>query len=120
MLPCCADQGVGVLAYSPLARGFLARPAGPPSQRAQDEEPEWDENGVEVRAALDRVAADRGLPPARIALAWVLAKVSACIVGATKLHQLDDVLAALDVTLTADEMDALERPYRPRRPFGYS
>ena len=122
MLPCCADQGVGVLAYSPLARGFLARPAGPPSRRAhdEDEKAERHDNDVDVRAALDRVAAGRGLAPARIALAWVLSKVDACIIGATKLHHLDDVLAALDITLTADEVAALEHPYRPRQPFGYS
>jgi len=122
MLPCCADQGVGVLAYSPLARGFLARPAGPLSRRAhdEDEKAERDPNDVEVRAALDRVAAERGLPPARIALAWVLSKISACIVGATKLQHLADALAALDVTLTAEEMATLEDPYKPRQPFGYS
>jgi len=122
MLPCCADQGVGVLAYSPLARGFLARPAGPPSRRSQEEESERDPNDVEVRSALDRVAAERGLPPARIALAWVLSKptISACIVGATKRQHLDDAVAALDVTLTAEEVEALECPYRPRQPFGYS
>jgi aryl-alcohol dehydrogenase-like predicted oxidoreductase len=120
MLPCCADQGVGILAYSPLARGFLARAGGPPSRRAQDENPERDDNDFEVLAALDRVAAERGLPPARIALAWVLSRVNAYIVGATKPHHLDDALSALDVTLTAEEVEELERPYRPHRLSGYS
>jgi aryl-alcohol dehydrogenase-like predicted oxidoreductase len=118
MLPLCADQGVGVVAYSPLARGFLARAAAQRTKRMQDEETERDDNDVEVRAALDRVAAERGLPPARVALAWALSKVDACIVGATKPHHLDDALET--VTLTPAEMDALERPYRPHRLVGYS
>jgi aryl-alcohol dehydrogenase-like predicted oxidoreductase len=72
--------------------------------------------------ALREVAADRGLPPARIALAWLLSKpaVSAPIVGATRLAHLDDALAALEVTLDPQEVTRLEGPYRPRALYGYS
>ncbi|MEV4517558.1 aldo/keto reductase [Dactylosporangium sp. NPDC049525] len=128
MIPFCRDQGVGVVPYSPLARGMLARtrqPDGAPATtRAvaeRDSRPTFD-NDLEVVGALAAVADNRGLPPARIALAWLQSKpaVSASIVGVTRPGQLEDALAALDISLTADEVAALEAPYRPRPLYGYA
>jgi aryl-alcohol dehydrogenase-like predicted oxidoreductase len=202
MVPLCAYQGVGVLPYSPLARGLLARvdsagdaaarvdsardaaardvsardaaardvstrgsgqAAGsatahtavgdsaaeaPANARAATAGPTVDapasaraaaspvttareaaEQGrrtvaddAPVIEALHRVAAARGLPPARIALAWLLSRpgVTAPIIGATKPRHLDDALAAVDLRLTADEVVALEEHYRPHEPYGYN
>jgi 1-deoxyxylulose-5-phosphate synthase len=127
MLPLCRDQGVGVIPWSPLARGRLARPAAEKTERS-----ETDKFGqylfrktVEAdRAVIDRVgeiAAARGLPRARVALAWLLAKpgITAPIVGATKPEQLDDAIAALDVMLDADEIKRLEEPYVPHSVVGF-
>jgi aryl-alcohol dehydrogenase-like predicted oxidoreductase len=119
MLPFCADQGVGVLPWSPLARGRLARAWDATSARS-----ETDDFGRRLyrnddRKIVDRVsdiAAQRGLPRAQVALAWVLAKpgITAPIVGATRPGHLDDAIAALDVVLTADEIAAVEEPYLTR------
>jgi 1-deoxyxylulose-5-phosphate synthase len=127
MLPFCADQGVGVLPYSPLARGLLARAASGPAdtlrggtdQIAADHH---DDNDAEILSVLRDIAARRGVPPAQVALSWLLGRpaVTAPIVGATKMGHLDDAFAALDLTLDADEVAALENPYRPRVPFGYN
>jgi len=129
MLPLCRDQGVGVLPYSPLARGLLARglpddgssSGAPASVRARDEAQSLDDADAAVVRAVETVAATRGVPPARVALAWVFGRpgVTAPIVGATRIDQLDDVLAAADLALTDAEVAALEAPYRPRAPYGY-
>jgi aryl-alcohol dehydrogenase-like predicted oxidoreductase len=105
MIPLCADQGIGVIPWSPLARGRLARP--------------WDERASTDRAA---VAAARGLPRAQVALAWLLAKpgVTAPIIGATKPHHLDDAVAALSIKLTPEEISRLEEPYLPHPVLGFS
>jgi aryl-alcohol dehydrogenase-like predicted oxidoreductase len=122
MLPQCLDQGVGALPWSPLARGLLAgrrRGAGERSLRAETDplqESLYDHPGDDaVLDALDEVAAARGLPPARIALAWLLSRpaVSAPIVGATRPEQLDDAIAAVELELAADELARLEAPYVP-------
>jgi aryl-alcohol dehydrogenase-like predicted oxidoreductase len=128
MLPLCRDRGVGVIPWSPLARGRLARAA----EGAATSRSETDKFGKLLyrrtedadRAVIDRVgeiAAARGLPRAQIALAWLLAKpaVTAPIVGATKLEQLDDALAAVDVTLSPDEIAKLEEPYAPHPVSGF-
>lgn len=129
MIPFCADQGVGVLPYSPLARGLLAgtreRDGLPRTPRAMAEQTagsRQDDNDFDVVAALRSVAAERALPPARIALAWLLGKptVSAPIVGATKPDRLDDALAAVELTLGPEEVARLEAPYRPHAVYGYS
>ncbi|GAM96691.1 L-fuco-beta-pyranose dehydrogenase [alpha proteobacterium U9-1i] len=127
MLPLCLDQGVGVIPWSPQARGRLARPAGEITQRAQT-----DEFGKYLfkrtedadRAVIDKVgeiAAARGLPRAHIALAWVLAKpgVAAPIVGATKPEHLKDAVSALEVKLNVEEIAALEAPYIPHKVVGF-
>jgi aryl-alcohol dehydrogenase-like predicted oxidoreductase len=129
MIPFCADQGVGILPYSPLARGLLAgtRERGglghtPRAIAEQSENWGKDDNDFDIVDALRSVAGEHGLPPAQIALAWLLGKqpVSAPIVGVTKSHHLDDALAAADLTLSDEDVARLETPYRPHAPYGYS
>jgi 1-deoxyxylulose-5-phosphate synthase len=119
MLPFCLDQGVGVIPWSPLARGRLTRPWHSTTSRSQTDEYGKNLYSDEDEAIVDavaRVASTRGVPPAQVALAWVLAQpaVSAPIVGATKPHHLDDAVAALDLTLTQVELDQLTSPYTVR------
>jgi len=127
MLPLCADEGVGVLVWSPLARGRLTRPWGERTARSENDRygdklfehtREADRGVVE---ALAGVARARNLPSAQVALAWLLQKspVAAPIIGATKAAHLDDAVAALDVTLAADEIAALEAPYEPHAIVGF-
>lgn len=126
MLPLCVDQGVGVIPWSPLARGRLARPWGQHTPRIDTDAfgkqlfAHTEANDAEVAAALARVAAARGAPLAQVALAWVLAKpgVTAPIVGVSAPAQLADAVAALDIELTTDEIAALEAPYRPHPVVG--
>jgi aryl-alcohol dehydrogenase-like predicted oxidoreductase len=129
MIPFCSDQGVGVLPYSPLARGLLAgtrERSGlrrtPRAIAEQEAGSSQEDNDFDIVDALHSVAIQRALPPARIALAWLLSKppVSAPIVGATRPDHLDDALAAVDLTLTTEEAAKLETPYRPHAPYGYS
>jgi aryl-alcohol dehydrogenase-like predicted oxidoreductase len=116
LLPLCADQGVGSIPYSPLAKGRLGQPWGRQTRRADTDrvaqalERSTDSTLVD---AVEAVAADRGVPMAQIALAWLLTKpiVSAPIVGATKPHHLTDAVAAVDLDLTEDEIRRLEEPY---------
>ena len=125
MIPFCADQGVGVLPYSPLARGLLAgtrdRGGVRHTPRAIVEQTE-DDKDFDVVDALREVAAGHGRPPAQVALAWLLGKpaVSAPIVGVTKPGHLDDAIAAAELTLGDEDVSRLEAPYRPRAPYGYS
>ena len=129
MLPLCGAEGVGVLPWSPLARGRLAR--------------SWDERGATRRAGsdefgsklysrtedadravvdqVDGIARARGVPRARVALAWLLAKpaVTAPIIGATAPHHLEDALAALDLELSPGEIASLEEPYVPHPILGH-
>ena len=119
-----ADQGVGSIPYSPLAKGRLARPFGEHTKRFDNDPVGRAHFGDGDRAIVDAVAAvaeARGIPMAQVALAWVLHNpvVSAPIVGATKSHHLADAVAALDVALTDDEIAALEGAYTPRMPVGY-
>ena len=119
MIPLCLDQGVGLTPYSPLAKGRAARPWGEQTARASTDavakafDRDVDQPVVE---AIHTIAGARGVPMAQIALAWVLSKpvVSFPIVGATKPHHLRDAVAALDITLTDDEVTALEEPYTPQ------
>ena len=121
LMAMCADMGVGLVPYSPQGKGRLARPWGEQSLRStvdkvvQSFDSPLDEPVVD---AVQQVAEARGVTMARVALAWVLANpgVSAPIVGATKDHHLPDAVAALDLTLTPDEIQALEAPYTPHGP----
>jgi aryl-alcohol dehydrogenase-like predicted oxidoreductase len=122
MLPLCEDQGVAVIPWSPLARGMLAgtrSKLGDSStsrsssdgldQILYDQPSDW-----EVVEAVKSVAAERGEPAARVALAWLMSRpaVTAPIVGATKLRHLDDAIAAVELELSAEEIAALEAPYK--------
>src|ERR1700722_9315984 len=124
MLPLCLDQGVGVIPWSPLARGFLAggraNPGEGNTERARNDESAsrlyYREPDHAVVAALETIAKARGVPNMQVALAWVLRNpaITAPIVGTTKPNQLDDALGALNLTLTDDEVAALEAPYQPK------
>jgi aryl-alcohol dehydrogenase-like predicted oxidoreductase len=121
MLPLCADQGVGVIPWSPLARGVLAR-AGAATATARTGSDEridalYDpENDKLILDRVAKVAADRELPAAQVALAWLLHQpgVTAPIVGATKNRHVDDAVAAVSVTLSESELAFLQELYRPR------
>ncbi len=124
MLGLLADQGVGSIPWSPLAKGRLARPWGQQTARSEtDATARWvlPHDDKPIADAVQGVAEQHGVPMAQVALAWVLRNpvVSAPIVGATKEHHLADAAAALDVTLADDEIRALEEPYTPRQPTGY-
>jgi len=129
MLPLCISEGIGVIPWSPLARGKLARPW---EEKPSTTRGETDEFGKTLYAratdadhvVVDRVqelAKKRGLPMAQIALAWHLHKpgVTSPIVGATKAQHLTDAIAAVDVELSADEIKALEEPYIPHAVAGF-
>jgi aryl-alcohol dehydrogenase-like predicted oxidoreductase len=127
MIPFCADQALGVLPYSPLARGLLAGTRDPAgggrTARAAAEETDSirrSDNDVEVVNALRSVAAERGAPAAQVALSWLLSKPAVCapILGVTKPRHLHDAVAALDLTLHQRELERLEAPYRPQEPYG--
>jgi 1-deoxyxylulose-5-phosphate synthase len=129
MIPLCLDQGVGVVPWSPLARGLLAgtweRGGERRTVRSGEDtygETLYDEGDFDVVDVVRQVAAARGVPPARIALAWLLGKpaVTAPAFGATRLGHLEDALAALDLTLSEDEVARLEAPYRPHPVRGHS
>jgi aryl-alcohol dehydrogenase-like predicted oxidoreductase len=119
-----ADQGVGSIPYSPLAKGRLTRPWGESTQRF-DVDPvgrRFDiDADIPIVEAVQRVAEARGVPMAHVALAWVLRNpvVSAPIVGATKPHHLSDAVAALDLELTDEEVLSLEEPYAPHLPSAF-
>jgi aryl-alcohol dehydrogenase-like predicted oxidoreductase len=124
MLPLCADQGVGVIPWSPLARGRLTRPWDAETARAATDEfgkTLYHEQDRVIVEAVASIAEARHVAPAQVALAWLLAKpvVSAPIVGATKLSHLEDALAALSVELTAGEVEQLESPYQPHSVAGF-
>ena len=124
MLPLCKDQGIGVIPWSPLARGFLAggrsKPGEGNTERARSDEfaPRlyYREPDFAVVEAVETVARARGVSNMQVALAWVLrnATITAPIIGATKTHHLQDAFGALSLTLTDDEAAALEKPYRPK------
>jgi 1-deoxyxylulose-5-phosphate synthase len=126
MHPLCLDQGVGVIPWSPLARGRLAKlPEDRTTTRAGSDtyaDSMYSEADDAVVQAVADIAKARGLPPAQVALAWMLHKqaVSEPIVGATKPGQIEDAVAAVDVELSDEEVAALEAPYRPHSVLGYS
>jgi aryl-alcohol dehydrogenase-like predicted oxidoreductase len=127
MMPLCAAEGIGVLPWSPLARGRLTRDWDESTGRQETDEVL--KRLYNATAAADRkvaervaqVAAARGVPRAQVALAWVAQKpfVTAPIVGASKPHHLDDAVAALSLQLTAEEIETLEEPYIPHRIAGF-
>jgi aryl-alcohol dehydrogenase-like predicted oxidoreductase len=119
-----ADQGVGSIPFSPLAKGRVCRPWGQTTAR-MDVDPVGKRYDQDVDApivnAVEKIAEARGVPMAQVALAWVLSKpvISAPIVGPTKIGHLTDAVAALDIELTADDIVALEEHYTPHIPKSY-
>jgi aryl-alcohol dehydrogenase-like predicted oxidoreductase len=127
MMPLCAAEGVGVVPWSPLARGRLTRAWGESTNRM-----EQDDFGKTLYAATDEadrkivervaaVAEQRGVPRAQVALAWMVQKpfITAPIVGASKPQHLDDAVAAVSLNLTPEEISSLEEPYVPHRVVGF-
>jgi 1-deoxyxylulose-5-phosphate synthase len=124
MHPLCLDQGVGVIPWSPLARGRLAREWGVETERSGTDvfgAKLYDDGDKAIVEAVGRVAERRGVPRAQVALAWLLQRpaVTAPIVGATKERHLSDAVAALELTLDESELVELESPYRPHLPAGF-
>jgi len=130
MIPLCEAERVGVLPWSPLARGLLAGTRQSPTDTKATERAASDDfarklydqpGDQEVIEAVRRVAKARAVPPAQIAMAWLLSKpaVTAPIFGATKLQHMDDALAALDLELSTEEIRQLEAPYRPHPVRGF-
>jgi len=129
MIPLCVDQGIAILPWSPLARGFFAghRPKGEwgATVRARTDSYAkgmyYANEDFDVAGRAEEVASRRGVSASQIALAWVLSKpfVTAPIIGATKMQHLDESLAAMAIELSADEMKQLEEPYRPHAVLGH-
>jgi aryl-alcohol dehydrogenase (NADP+) len=125
MLPLCQDQGIGVIPWSPLARGRLTRDWDDKTERS-----ETDAFGARLYPASDQfivdrvgeVARGRGVSRAQVALAWMLSKpaVTSPIIGATKPHHIDDAVAAAELQLSADEIKQLEEPYMPHAVAGFA
>jgi aryl-alcohol dehydrogenase-like predicted oxidoreductase len=127
MMPLCAAEGVGVIPWSPLARGRLTRDWSETTNRFESDEfgktlytPTADADRKVVERVAE-VASQRGVPRAQVALAWLLHKtfITAPIVGASKPHHLDDAVAAVALKLTAEEISSLEEPYAPHPVVGF-
>lgn len=129
MIPLCIDQGLAVLPWSPLARGFLTgsrtRETPRATPRAQSDEfadrMYFQEQDYLVLDALREVSVARGAQPAQVALAWLLSMpgVSAPILGATKVQHITDAAGAVEMTLSAEEISRLEAPYTPHKILGH-
>ena len=129
MLPLCRAEGIGVLPWSPLARGLLAgsRRAGLEGDTSRAKSDDYahrlyEDSDLQVANRVVEAARRRGVAPARVALAWLLSRpdVTAPIVGASRLEHLDDAVAALDLSLSDEECRLLEEPYRPHSVRGHS
>lgn len=128
MIPLCQAEGVGLIPWSPLARGFLAgnrrREDKGETTRAKSDDfahrMYYQDSDFTVADRVGEIAAARGVPAARVALAWMLGKpgISAPIIGATKSHHLDDAVQSLSLTLSPDEVKRLEEPYQPHPVLG--
>jgi aryl-alcohol dehydrogenase-like predicted oxidoreductase len=127
MLPLCREYGVGVIPWSPLARGRLTRPFGTATARSETDRIQdnlygrTEDNDRAVIGEVERIAAARGLPMAHVALAWLRGRpgISAPIVGVSSMAQLDEALASLELDLSAEEVAALEAPYAPHPVMGH-
>ena len=129
MIPLCHDQGIGIIPWSPLARGLLAgkrrRSGERESVRAETDTFQDELYGrpedFDVAEQVEQLAAARGVPPAQVALAWLLPQPAVVpIVGATRESYIEDARAAVDLSLTADEIARLEAPYRPNSVHGHA
>jgi 1-deoxyxylulose-5-phosphate synthase len=129
MMPFCRATGIGVIPWSPLARGFLAgnrtRDRGGETARSKSDgfahEMYYADDDFAVLDCVEALAIERGVKPAQIALAWLLHKseVTSPIIGASKMYQLDEAVAALDIKLSDEEIAALEAPYKPHPVLGH-
>ncbi|HEX4202736.1 MAG TPA: aldo/keto reductase [Ktedonobacteraceae bacterium] len=127
MLPFCLNQGVGVIPWSPLARGHLTRDWNATTMRSGTDKfgqglyHQAEEASRKIVDAVAAIANERGVSRAQVALAWLLQKpaVTAPIVGVTKPEHLTDAIAAVDLKLSNDELRKLEEPYLPQRPEGF-
>lgn len=127
MLPFCLDQGVGVIPWSPLARGHLARPWNTTTNRSKTDEfgstlyHQAEESDHKIVDAVGEIAKERGVSMAQVSLAWMLQKpaVTAPIIGVTKSEHLSDIVKAVDLELSEDEVQRLEKHYIPHYPEGY-
>jgi aryl-alcohol dehydrogenase-like predicted oxidoreductase len=128
MIPLCLDEGIGTIVWSPLARGRLARARGEAKSTGRSTSdafadmlytPLTEESDKAIIGAVGKIARDRGVKRAQIALAWLRSKpvVTAPIVGASSIQQIDDAVASLDIALTEEEIQQLEAPYTPRYDF---
>ena len=130
MIPLCTDQGVGLIPWSPMARGFFAgdrkRGGGGETARAKNDpfanNLYFREEDFTVAERVAGVAKERGVTGSQVALAWMLKKphITAPIIGATKMDHLDQAIAALDIQLSDDEVKRLEEPYKPHPVLGHS
>jgi 1-deoxyxylulose-5-phosphate synthase len=127
MIPLCREEGIGIIPWSPLARGRLTRPWQSEATKRSETDNfgnamyrKTEEADQKVVEALTELSKKRGVPQAQLALAWMLAKpgITAPIVGATKQHHLEDAVAALGVKLSAEEMAGLEAAYVPHPVLG--
>ncbi len=127
---CVASEGIGVIPWSPLARGQLARPASSEEKTSRSETDKFgktlyaktEESDRAVVEAVDTVSKARGVNNAQVGLAWLLQQegVTAPILGATKMQHLEDAAKAVDLTLTREELRALEAKYVPHAVAGFS
>ncbi|MEU1164961.1 aldo/keto reductase [Streptomyces sp. NPDC090075] len=124
MLPFCADQGVGVLPWSPLARGRLTRDWGTVTERSATDNfgnRLYQDGDRAIVDAVTRIADDRAVPRAQVALSWLLHQntVTAPIIGASKPHHIDDAVAAVELKLSDKELEELQQPYGPHPISGH-
>jgi 1-deoxyxylulose-5-phosphate synthase len=130
MLPLCRTEGIAVIPYSPLARGFVAgnrkREGGGETVRSQTDpfgkSDFYTPQDFDIVDRITEVARERGVSNAQVAMAWVLQQpgITSPILGANKTKYIDEAIAALSTRLTADEIRRLEEPYHPRKVLGYS
>lgn len=125
MTPLCEAEGVSMIPWSPMARGFLARAMQPEKSTARSETDEYTswfkmEHDRNVIEQVANISHQRGIKPAQVALSWLLSRpaVAAPIVGASKLEHLEQAVAAVDIALTIEEVEALEAPYHPKPHLG--
>jgi 1-deoxyxylulose-5-phosphate synthase len=122
MLPFCAAEGIGVIPWSPLARGHLTRGWDERTSRTRTDEfgkTLYSDGGRVIAERVQEIAAKRGVGPAEVALSWVASRTTSPIVGVTKPHHLTDAVSALDLMLDDDEVRYLEEPYQPHQVAGF-
>jgi aryl-alcohol dehydrogenase (NADP+) len=128
MIPACIDQGIGLIPWSPMARGFLGRKRDNGEETARSKTDQYahdmyySDDDFSVAERTQEIAAERGVTPSQIALAWVLNKpyITAPIIGSSKIDHLEQSITALEIKLSVEEITRLEEPYRPHPILGHS